>query len=203
MTVPTTNVRFSEIQTEFGGTNPISMSEYYRGGANVPSGTATSAIDGVAISTSGTIRVGMFRGVSKVVPGIVNPMVIGNVDRSYISTVDRSVWINFYTDGDIKTFEHGNVQVQDTSWYTPDPTVGIGSSYWIRATLTSGLAPSSGPALNTWHALSAVRSWTYTAAGGGGSSTRSGTLLFEISSSSGGSPIVTSDSVMFSVNREV
>ena len=31
---------FSQLQTEFGGANPISLSEYYRGGAYVPSGTA-------------------------------------------------------------------------------------------------------------------------------------------------------------------
>ena len=29
----------SEIQTEFGGSNPISLSEYYAGGSNVSSGT--------------------------------------------------------------------------------------------------------------------------------------------------------------------
>jgi hypothetical protein len=42
------------------------MSEYYRGGTYVGSGVATSATDGTAISTSGTIRVGMFRGVAGV-----------------------------------------------------------------------------------------------------------------------------------------
>jgi hypothetical protein len=31
MAVPTTNVGLSSIQTEFGGTNPISISEYYAG----------------------------------------------------------------------------------------------------------------------------------------------------------------------------
>lgn len=67
MPVPTTNVTLSSIQTEFGGTNPISLSEYYRGGAFVPIGTATSPIDGTPISTSGTIRMGMFRGTSAIV----------------------------------------------------------------------------------------------------------------------------------------
>jgi hypothetical protein len=66
MTTPTTNLKMSDIQTEFGGTNPAALSEYYRGGANVPIGQVTSATDGVAISTTGTIRMGMFRGLSKV-----------------------------------------------------------------------------------------------------------------------------------------
>lgn len=30
-------ISLSEVQSVFGGSNPISMSEYYRGGANVPS----------------------------------------------------------------------------------------------------------------------------------------------------------------------
>ena len=37
MVVPSTNVGFSSIQTEFGGSNPISLSEYYSGGPLVPS----------------------------------------------------------------------------------------------------------------------------------------------------------------------
>jgi hypothetical protein len=65
MTTPSTNLGLSNIQTEFGGSNPISLSEYYRGGANVPSGTATSPVDGTPIPTSGTIRMGEFRDVSK------------------------------------------------------------------------------------------------------------------------------------------
>jgi hypothetical protein len=68
MTVPITALKLSDIQTEFtGGVNPISLSEYYRGGATgyVPSTTATSATDGTPISTSSTIRMGMFRGTSK------------------------------------------------------------------------------------------------------------------------------------------
>ena len=36
MTVPATNTSLSGIQTEFGGSNPIAISEYYAGGANVP-----------------------------------------------------------------------------------------------------------------------------------------------------------------------
>lgn len=203
MTTPTTDLQFSEIQTEFGGTNPISMSEYYRGGANVPSGTATSGTDGTAISTSGAIRVGMFRGVTKVTGGIVNPLTLNNIYRSYLSSQARSVWLNIYTDGDLRVMSHGNVVDQNTSWYTPDPTASIGNSYWVRATLQSGQTPSSGDALNTWHQLSAVRSWTYTASAGGGFASRQGTLLIEISSSASGSPVVTSDSITMQVDREV
>lgn len=70
MPTPTSNIRFSHIRDEFGGSNPVVFSHYYRGGARVPIGTATSAVDGVPISTSGAIRLGMFRGVSAGPPTI-------------------------------------------------------------------------------------------------------------------------------------
>ena len=36
MAIPSTNTSLDGIQTEFGGTNPISLSEYYSGGSFVP-----------------------------------------------------------------------------------------------------------------------------------------------------------------------
>lgn len=36
-------ISLSQVQSEFGGSNPISMSEYYRGGANVPTTVGSSA----------------------------------------------------------------------------------------------------------------------------------------------------------------
>lgn len=56
-------ISFSQLQTEFGGANPISMSEYYAGGANVPS--STSGVNG-AVPTSGTISMSKFYGTSDV-----------------------------------------------------------------------------------------------------------------------------------------
>jgi hypothetical protein len=49
----------SEIVTEFGGSTPHSLSEYYAGGSNVPSGTTG---EGGAIPTSGAISIGQFYG---------------------------------------------------------------------------------------------------------------------------------------------
>ena len=50
------------IQTEFGGSNPIALSEYYRGGGLVPNITANNSIP-----TSGTIEVSDFYGTTAVV----------------------------------------------------------------------------------------------------------------------------------------
>jgi len=60
MAIATTNVAFTGIQTEFGGSNPVALSEYYRGGTYVPTGTANGGFG--LIATSGAISVGTFRG---------------------------------------------------------------------------------------------------------------------------------------------
>ena len=58
MALPSSGVlTLADIQTEFGGTNPISLSEYYRGGGLVPD----SALN-AAIPTSGAISVSDFYG---------------------------------------------------------------------------------------------------------------------------------------------
>jgi hypothetical protein len=62
MTLPTTNLSFSGLQTEYGGSNPISMSEYYKGGSFVPSNQSSSY---GTIPTSGAISLGVFRGTTK------------------------------------------------------------------------------------------------------------------------------------------
>ena len=50
---------FSEIQGEFGGSNPISLSEYYKTGAYVPNISSTTTIP-----SSSAISVGNFRSTS-------------------------------------------------------------------------------------------------------------------------------------------
>lgn len=45
MAVPSGTASMSDIQTEFGGSNPISMSEYYSANANIPSSGAISIND--------------------------------------------------------------------------------------------------------------------------------------------------------------
>ena len=56
-------ISLSQVQTEFGGANPIGMSEYYAGGVNVPGGT--SGVNG-AVPSSGTISMSKFYGTSDV-----------------------------------------------------------------------------------------------------------------------------------------
>lgn len=56
-------ITLAQIQTEFGGSNPININEYYRGGANVPDTAANSSIP-----TSGTITFSDFYGGDATLP---------------------------------------------------------------------------------------------------------------------------------------
>lgn len=51
-------ISFSDLQTEFGGSNPISLNEYYVGGSNVPSGIG--GFNPNSIPSSGTISMSQF-----------------------------------------------------------------------------------------------------------------------------------------------
>ena len=67
------SISLSQIQTEFGGSNPISLREYYKGGSFVSSG------DNVPnVPTSGTIEFDDFWGASKAVtPPTIEVQVVG------------------------------------------------------------------------------------------------------------------------------
>lgn len=65
------SLSLSQIQDEFGGTNPISLSEYYKGGGLVPD------IEGVgeSIPESGAISIGDFLDATSILP---NPFAVGD-----------------------------------------------------------------------------------------------------------------------------
>jgi hypothetical protein len=68
----------------------------------------------------------------------------------------------------------------------------LGFDWWVRATLSAGVAPSSGN-LGVWEQLTSARSWTNNQTVLG---TRSSTLLFEFARSSGGSVLGSSTVVL-------
>ena len=63
-------ISFDNIQTEFGGTNPIGLNEYYL------NGTYTTGTGAAGIPTSGTISLNNFYGKSKVVSGAWPPAAV-------------------------------------------------------------------------------------------------------------------------------
>jgi len=66
---------FTNIQTEFGGTNPIGLNEYYRGGGLVPVSSTTTTIP-----SSGTIAANNFYGTANRVDV---PLTIGSPTYNY------------------------------------------------------------------------------------------------------------------------
>ena len=67
MTLPTSGpLTLANIQTEFGGANPIGLNEYYAGGAYVPSGTTGTY---GAVPSSGAISIRNFYGTSAIIQG--------------------------------------------------------------------------------------------------------------------------------------
>lgn len=55
-------INYTDIVNEFGGTNPIDLSDYYRGGNRVPNKNANSKVP-----TSGAISLGDFYGATKII----------------------------------------------------------------------------------------------------------------------------------------
>lgn len=153
MAIPASGtVSLSDIQTEFGGTNPISISEYYSAAGGVPA--------------SGEISVSDFYGTSAGVVSLSDYTVI------VIDDVVATATITYYTNGDVT---HSNA-ASGQLWFDPTST-GIGDLYEIYVSVSSGVTPSG--TLNTWLALSSNRTWSVTDAINDGSS-RSSTLAVQI-----------------------
>lgn len=75
MTLPASGpLSFTDIQTEFGGTNPIGLNEYYAGGGLVPAGTTGTF---GAVPSSGAISIQNFYGTSAIVPQAISLSSIG------------------------------------------------------------------------------------------------------------------------------
>jgi len=87
-------VSFSDIQTEFGGVNPIGIDEYYQN-AN-PS--YTSGVTGIP-NTGSAISINMFYGKSKPVVSSVNYMLSGNVGGNMNESGGSRMGIDGIDDG--------------------------------------------------------------------------------------------------------
>jgi hypothetical protein len=116
----------SMIQTEFGGSNPIAISEYYKGGANVPD-TGTN----VNIPTSGQIKFGDFYNGSDLVSyqyslgygeNSTDACDLASEDFFYQAVSPFSFGQDLCTDAGLTTLASAN-------WYSKQGSV----SYWSGA----------------------------------------------------------------------
>lgn len=89
--------------------------------------------------------------------------------------------IIFGSTGQLQTREGATVDNVSGEWLDP---VGGGASYWIRATLTGGVTPTTNPGLGTWLELSSTREWRNDRTTDGNTTSE---ILFEIAATNGGS----------------
>jgi hypothetical protein len=126
-------IKLSEIQTEFGGTNPISLSEYYGAASGVPASGVISITDFYGTS-AGTVEVS---------DGTIADYQVG-------SAATASLAIN--SDGTLT--DNAYSSYADTQWWSAAPDAGIGSNYEARITNITGPTPT-GWVSGTWYSLSA------------------------------------------------
>lgn len=183
MALPTSGpLTLANIQTEFGGSNPISLNEYYAGGAYVPAGTSGTY---GAVPSSGTISIRNFYGTSKVVYRLDADTYLD----SALSPTDAGVTLNINSNGTVVVTSLNLGTLASYNWITP--TTGS-TTYYVRATLTSGTFTSG--TTGSWLALSSNRSWntSYTSNSPGNKMT---TATFEIATDSAGTNVVVSASI--------
>lgn len=149
-------ITLANIQTEFGGANPVSLSEYYAGGTYVAA--ATNGFPGgvsTAIPTSGAISLGSFHGATAVVvPNVAmlaNQIVSGgdfNSSGGYNSRGDYFLEV----DGDLaqainnSSTSQGTRTTRSTDWVDAKPVTSSDFEYNV-----SYVAGSSGMMGTTIH----------------------------------------------------
>lgn len=163
MAVPTGTVTLADIQQEFGGTEPISLDEYYRGGTYVPDGAGTALIP-----TSGPISMNNFRGASKTVT-ITYAIIGGGGGGGAGRDDDGGAGYGLYaTSGGASSISADEMQTITA----PGGSGGYSFAYvWNQLTLGAGEASFYGPGgalvVNNTAGNSAP-STSYGAGGGGG-----------------------------------
>ena len=129
---------FSNIQATFGGSNPISLSEYYAGGTYVRSGTGVHTPNG--IPTSGAISVFDFMGGNNYFQDWSTT--IGEADTTFIVAAkgaQESVWIS-----------GSQYSPAAGSWTDPTPNQGaMNGAYNLTSTQVTQVTPKGAASTQT------------------------------------------------------
>jgi len=161
---PGVPLSLSQIQTEFGGVNPISMSEYYAGGGLVPPGTTGS---NGAVPTSGTISISQFYGTSNIVVDFSDRFILGsgfgssNAGYQIVGSSSGGL-----VAGNDYEFTNFSSPYSPNQWITPTSQA---ANYEVFATLSGG--PLATGTVNAWVAVSGNPAWSIEAFGSGNSTT--------------------------------
>lgn len=175
-------ISLADIAAEFGGAAPHSLSEYYRGGANVPD-TAANA----GIPTSGAIKLSDFYGGDATV-GFVEMVNQATQDTDPGVLVEAGFIFN--ADGTISALGDG----ADGHWFSESPVANIGAGYQIRRT-DAGSYDTNAANQNVWTSFPAE--WSIRAIGAASPTNEGRNLVVEIREGSSGSA---EDSAIYSMN---
>lgn len=145
MTLPSSgSISMSDIRTEFGGSAPDSISEYYSADTGVPASGAISMSDFYGTSASVTVA---FNASSYV----------GSDSESSGAVAQTSIVVN--NNGTIS----GTGDTSPSGEWTPDTKAsGNGNPFQIRLTVNSG-TPPSGNTVGSWLALTSNKTWNISA----------------------------------------
>lgn len=156
MTLPSSGpLSLADIQGEFGGSNPISLSEYYAGGGLVPAGTTGTF--GPVPTPGNPISIRDFYGTSNVVISIFNDSV--NFSSGGLTSATAGYRL---TDGGQIEHNQQNSYSNVGQWITPTSQA---SNYEVFATLDFGTLSSG--TTGSWLALSSSQEWLCFAPQGG------------------------------------
>ena len=103
MTLPASGpLAMTDIQTEFGGTNPIGLNEYYAGGGLVPPGTSGTY---GAVPSSGALSIQNFYGTSNYIPVYIEELFSTYVYTGNLSTQTITNGIDLAGEGGLVWFK--------------------------------------------------------------------------------------------------
>lgn len=170
MAIPISPVSLGDIQAEFFGSNPIALSEYYRGGSLVHINQPNAGYG--LIATSGALSVGTFRGAVRY--GVLNGNIVSPLQNQHlIAGNETPITFTFEVNGDITSTSGADVQeFIPADWYSPHLSYA-GEFYWIRVTKTfevvSNTTGTDGftGGYNTWLPMNISRTITQSVAGFG------------------------------------
>jgi len=151
MTLPTipSALSLGNIQTEFTGSNPIAISEYYAGAGLVVSATANAT--SVAIPSSGAISFANFSGAERISASLPSWNTGGgydnNIGGSYVDTTCSGAYAEIY----LYVNSNGTIVYNDmlNNYSHTWRLVGTASNFYFRFDITSGAVAGGSSATGT------------------------------------------------------
>lgn len=135
----------------------LDAGEYIEGYVWRNGGGGTISIDTLTTRTAMEIDVIKAQGAVPV-PGPVS-LSDHDIETSTIDGFTATATFTMGSNGDATSVGVTTPGFVGNEWHNTNPNPGIGNDFQVRATLTGGVAPSSGT-LNTWQTMNVNRSWT-------------------------------------------